>query len=361
MALLILTMTATMAFGTPKEELENQLTQNQEKAQQLQQEMNDIQAQIDQSKASINQLSGEVASLQLQISENEKKLEEQKKELEKNAENLDQRLRNMYKNGAIGFVDVLLSSESVTDLISNVELVVQIYTSDKEVVSALQDQYDATAKIIEELQEQESESQAKLNELNLAQEQLYDSFELIGASKAEVDAATADIQSQLSDIRVQEAQEAQRQAAAQAAASYSAPSSSSTSYAATSVSGGHGTVGTPVSSGSGADVVAYAMQFVGNPYKWGGTSLTNGCDCSGFTMGVYGHFGIGLAHQSEAQRGAGAYVPPSQRQPGDLMWRVGGGHVGIYAGNGMMVHASSPGVGIVYSSVYGSYEYYRLL
>lgn len=101
-------------------------------------------------------------------------------------------------------------------------------------------------------------------------------------------------------------------------------------------------------SGSGQDVVDYALQFVGNPYVYGGTSLTNGADCSGFTMSVYAHFGISLPHSSSAQRSCGRGVSYSEAQPGDLICYEG--HVAIYIGNGQIVHASTPSTGIKVSS-----------
>lgn len=104
-------------------------------------------------------------------------------------------------------------------------------------------------------------------------------------------------------------------------------------------------------------VVAYAMQFVGNPYVYGGSSLTNGTDCSGFTMSVYAHFGYGLPHSSSAQSGCGVAVSLDSLQPGDLLFYTndgasGIGHVALYIGGGQVVHASTPNTGIKVSSAF---------
>ena len=99
----------------------------------------------------------------------------------------------------------------------------------------------------------------------------------------------------------------------------------------------------------GRQVANYAKQFIGNPYKWGGESLTKGADCSGFTMKVYQHFGYYLPHSSISQRGYGKAVSWSSKQVGDLICynAINGiGHVGIYIGNNQVVHAGSTATGI---------------
>ena len=102
-------------------------------------------------------------------------------------------------------------------------------------------------------------------------------------------------------------------------------------------------------SGIGAQIAAYACQFNGNPYQWGGTSLTNGADCSGFVLKVYQHFGVSLPHSSSAMRGVGYGVSYSEMQPGDIVCYQG--HVGIYAGNGKIINALGEKWGITYTNV----------
>ena len=132
------------------------------------------------------------------------------------------------------------------------------------------------------------------------------------------------------------AAEAARKSAAKRSAS-SKSSSSGKSYSAPSGS-------------SGSSVANYACQFVGNPYVYGGTSLTNGADCSGFVMSVYRQYGVSLPHSSSALRSVGYGVSQSKMQPGDIVCYSG--HVGIYIGNGQIVHASNARDGIKISSAY---------
>lgn len=106
-------------------------------------------------------------------------------------------------------------------------------------------------------------------------------------------------------------------------------------------------------SSTGQSIVDYACQFVGNPYVWGGTSLTNGADCSGFAQSVFANFGIYLPRTAASQSGSGTSVDLSNIQAGDLLFYSGGGgidHVSIYMGGGQVVHASNSTDGIIISS-----------
>lgn len=142
-----------------------------------------------------------------------------------------------------------------------------------------------------------------------------------------------------------EKEEAARRAAQEAANKKMASNKASSSNQTTD---GGKTYQNPTGS-SGSDVVKFAMQFVGNPYVYGGTSLTNGADCSGFVMSVYNNFGVSLPHSSAADRNVGAAVNGIENaQPGDIVCYSG--HVGIYAGNGQLVHASTSKTGIIVSS-----------
>lgn len=157
-------------------------------------------------------------------------------------------------------------------------------------------------------------------------------------SRAEEEARLAIEQARL------EAEEAARRAQeeADAAASGTGSDSSDSSYSSgtDSISG--------ATSSTGQSVVNYASQFLGNPYVYGGSSLTNGADCSGFVMSVYAHFGVSLPHSSGALRSAGYGVSYSSMQPGDIICYDG--HVAIYAGGNTVIHASNPADGIKYTS-----------
>lgn len=138
---------------------------------------------------------------------------------------------------------------------------------------------------------------------------------------------------------------AAREAAAAAEAARTAKNTTQTEAPAQTT-----TVAASGGSETGTSVANYALQFVGNPYVYGGSSLTNGTDCSGFVMSVYANYGVSLPHSSSSLRSSGSGVEGglSAAQPGDIICYSG--HVGIYIGNGQIVHASTSKTGIIVSN-----------
>ena len=114
---------------------------------------------------------------------------------------------------------------------------------------------------------------------------------------------------------------------------------------------------TSSSSDLGQQIASYAVQFVGNPYIYGGTSLTNGADCSGFVQSVFANFGIGLSRTAASQASGGTSVSLDSLQAGDLLFYSSSGsidHVALYIGGGQIVHAANSASGIIISNAYYS-------
>ena len=167
-------------------------------------------------------------------------------------------------------------------------------------------------------------------------------------AKEEAERKAAEEAARKAEEKARKAEEAKAAKAAAKKSSKSSSKSSSSSSSEKSYSAPSGS--------NGQAVVNYASQFVGNPYVYGGSSLTNGTDCSGFVMSVYAQFGISLPHSSSAMRSVGYGVSTSDMQPGDIKNAKAGdlicysGHVAIYCGGNTIVHASNPSDGIKYTS-----------
>jgi len=159
------------------------------------------------------------------------------------------------------------------------------------------------------------------------------------------------------ELARQAAEEAARQEAAQQqAAQQQQQSSSNNSSSNSNTSAPKPSTNVSYDSATAANVVAYAKQFLGNPYVYGGSSLTNGTDCSGFTMSVYAHFGYSINRSSYSQIYNGTNVSLDSVQPGDLIFYTNGtnriGHVALYIGGGQIIHASTSETGIIISDMY---------
>lgn len=176
------------------------------------------------------------------------------------------------------------------------------------------------------------------------------------ALSLEEEAAMIAEQERIAAEKAAQEEAARQQAAAQnsAQSSSSGTSSSSGSSSSSNNASSNAAAAAPeTSSNAGTTatreaIVAFALQFNGNPYVWGGTSLTNGADCSGFTQSVFKNFGISLPRTSSAQAGAGTAVSSANIRPGDIVYY--GGHVALYIGNGQIIHASDERTGIKISS-----------
>lgn len=282
--------------------------------------------------SSIASLEVEIEQKQAEIAEAEAALEEAQAAVEKQYEDMKLRIQFMYENGDQSVLAILLDSGSISDFLNRLEYVNSVHTYDRELL----DTYEAMKCEIEDMKiglEQEKKN------LVAAEAQLQ-------SQQAQLKSMVATKKSQLGDVEkelkaAQQEARRQQQQTAQNANTNGNPSASTGT--AQNLNPGN------VTSVSGASVVAFANQFVGNPYVWGGNSLTNGCDCSGFVHQVFANFGISVPRYSGAFASVGQEVSYNNMQPGDIIVyqpKSGIGHVAIYAGNGCIVEAQSSSAGI---------------
>lgn len=318
-------------------------------------------AKLDEILAAQKKLQADITSKQAEIEQNQKDLAAAQEKQQEQYDAMKKRIQFMYENSAEDNIwTAIIESNGITDMLNRIEYVSDVYDSDR----ALMDSYQAA---VEQVKEIGTKLDNDMNELTAMQ----DDYE---KQQADVEAAIVALENQKGQYASQIAQaqqqaenyqniitaqgkiiQEQEAAAAAAAAAARANSSSSSSSYGGGGAGKGGSIASDYAAGggknpsastgvSGSSVVSYAMQFVGNPYVWGGNSLTNGVDCSGFVHEVYAHFGISTPRYSQAFKSVGQAVSFDNIQPGDVV--VYPGHVAIYAGGGVIVEAQSTKAGI---------------
>lgn len=319
-------------------------------------------AKLDEILAAQKKLQKDITSKQAEIEQNQKDLAAAQEKQQEQYDAMKKRIQFMYENSAEDNIwTAIIESNGITDILNRIEYVSDVYDSDR----ALMDSYQAA---VEQVKEIGTKLDNDMNELTAMQ----DDYE---KQQADVEAAIVALENQKEQYASQIAQaqqqaenyqniitaqgkiiqEQEAAAAAAAAAAARANSSSSSSSYDGGGAGKGGSIASDYAAGggknpgastgvSGSSVVSYAMQFVGNPYVWGGNSLTNGVDCSGFVHEVYAHFGISTPRYSQAFKSVGQAVSFDNIQPGDVV--VYPGHVAIYAGGGVIVEAQSTKAGI---------------
>ena len=334
-----------------------------------------LQSEIDAKDAELVNLLVNIGILEEELADKNTQLEQVTADLaaaqeteKKQYASMKKRIQFMYERGDTAMLEALLGSADMTDFLNRVEYVSDIYEYDRNLLT----QYQTTVQQVADLKSTVETEKAELLAMQEEYAQQQDSLETVLAKKrsqmgdydnqlAAAQAKAAEFQSTIAAqnqvIKDEERRQKEAEEAAKAAAKANSGGGSTSGSGGSS--GGGSTSGSGETSGggsnpgyatnvSGSDVVSYACQFVGNPYVWGGSSLTNGADCSGFVMSVFAHFGINLPHSSAALQGCGKSVSYANAQPGDLICYSG--HVAIYMGGGRIVHAQSTAVGITTSS-----------
>ena len=368
------------------QQLEQKLGQSRQKEQALEEELVRLLALKDILESDMEELKTQIQGADRDYRQAEEKRQRQYDILKK-------RIQFLYEEGDITYLDILLKAKNIGDVVSQTEYFRQLYEYDQEIIQRyekLKQEAAGKKELLEEKQsqlevmEEENESQQKELEGFIAARQKESSgFALeLEAAQARAAQAAGEVIRKTEEIRILRArqeedrirQEKERIRQEQESAGQESGAAGREPGGAGREPGGagrepggagqeSGSAGTAQDSAGtaggrsvksiggtefGRNVADYALQFVGNPYVYGGTSLTGGTDCSGYTQSVYRHFGVSIPRTSGEQAGFGREIPYEDMEPGDLVCYSG--HVAMYIGGGRIVHASSRKEGIKVSN-----------
>jgi Uncharacterized protein conserved in bacteria len=321
--LMVLAFTVTVnsvVFAQPVSNSNNSYS----KIQELERNIENLDNQIEGIMNKIDGNKKQILTKEKDIKSSESELKTAESDMKKQKELFNGRMRAIYINGSGGYLGMLLGSSGLGDFISRVDMVSRIISFDNKVISNYKTKEKDIADKVDKLKAEnkkllalESENENKLNELNKNKN---DQKKLVDQAKQ---------------------QQRQYAAVEQSAVSVAVNQVASIRTEAPKITLSRGS--SPISNNN---VVAYASNFLGTPYLWGGTSPSTGFDCSGFTQYVYKHFGVSVGRTTYDQIKDGVAVSRDQLQPGDLLFYGKGGnptHMGMYVGNGAYIHAPRTG------------------
>ncbi|MBQ7942886.1 MAG: C40 family peptidase [Lachnospiraceae bacterium] len=313
-------------------------------------DMQEVELAIVDLMASIALIEEDIETKQSEIAQAELDLTAAQVQEQEQYEAMKLRIQYMYEKGETSYLELLMQASSFQSALNNADYIEQMYAYDRKMLT----QYEETRQQIEEMKEsleleyaelEVSKAECEMEQAGLEDAlaelaKLSEDYELqISKAKQEAEVYKSKIKKQNAEIKKLEEEAARkaREEAERLAAMKNKPIGTAKVDTA-SIMAANG-------SAKGKEIAIYACGFVGNKYVWGGTSLTNGADCSGFTQSVYKAFGYKIPRTSYQQRSAGKAVTYAEAQPGDLICYAG--HVAMYIGNGRIVHASSAKTGII--------------
>ena len=374
--------------ATTISDIQDDLKKNQSKLDNVNQQISDYEDEQEAVEEQINDLDAEMVALLTDINLIQEAIEDKEADIartqieydaaltvqEEQYESMKVRIKFMYERGEASYLEMFFGASSMGDMMNKANYVEELYEYDRNLLEEYQATVQQVAELQDTLEEEKSELETSKTELEdeqtyveevLAQKKKeYENYNVVLAkARQEAAAYTAKIKKETAQIRKleeeehrrkeeeerkrKEEEERKRKEEEALLASQDDPDSSSNDSG-----GSSNTPETPKPSssggGKGQQIADFACKYIGNPYRAGGTSLTNGADCSGFVWAVYQAFGYSLPRSSYSQASAGKAVSYSEAQPGDIIYY--GGHVGIYIGNGQIVHASTERTGIKITS-----------
>ncbi|MCE5220542.1 MAG: NlpC/P60 family protein [Clostridium sp.] len=338
-------VTQVSAFAVPTSQSQTQLEQNknslkeaQDKRHELEASIEELDNQIEDYMMKIEENKKSITGTENDIQTTKKQITQVEEEVKSKQDALDQRVRAMYINGQSSYLNILLESESFSDLITRAEAIRKIIGMDKKVIGDLND-------MKAEVESKKASLDVKYNDLIALKSENENKLTNLNSS-------VADQKKLIEDAKTQEKLYASKVDESEALVNASMKAVTKIRNEAPSVKASRGaTSAAPVSNNN---IIAYASNFLGTPYLWGGTSPSTGFDCSGFTQYVYAHFGISLGRTTYDQINDGYGISRDELQPGDLVFFGKNGdptHMGMYVGNNIYIHSPRTGDVIKISSM----------
>ena len=333
------------AVNGEAEDLEKKKGEAAVQAGQLDKELTDLLTDMDL-------LETDMSDMTRQIEKEEEEYQKAEEKRKRQYEILKKRIQYIYEEGDVTYLDILLKAKTIGDVINGNEYFQQLYEYDRKLITEYEKTKNDALGRKEVLEERQSELQSLKQEYGVREKKLRtmitkkradesDFDRRLRAAKAEAGSQAEIIRKRTEEIRLlQKEEERKREEERRAEEKRRAEEE----RGAEEQNSGPGRIKSMGGSEFGRNVADYALQFIGNPYVWGGTSLTSGADCSGFVQSVYRHFGVSIPRTSAEQAGYGREIAYEEMEPGDLVCYPG--HLAMYIGGGRIVHARSAKAGI---------------